>query len=360
MTPDFWRGRRVLLTGHTGFKGAWLSLWLARMGAKVTGLSLAPESKPSLWDLLALDAVDSHIGTITDAALVQNVMDQAQPEVVLHLAAQSLVRRSYRDPMDTFATNVLGTVSVLQAAAKTESVQSVVVVSSDKCYENLERDAPYREDDRMGGRDPYSASKGCTELAAASMRQSFFAPYAANGHAARVGSGRAGNVIGGGDWSEDRLIPDIIRGCLGAEGKVTLRSPGSIRPWQHVLEPLWGYLLLAEHLANGTPGADTGWNFGPDLADERPVGEVAEAVVTALGQGQIVIDPAGANLHEAKILRLDSAKARSLGWSPRLNFEQTARLTAEWYGGWAQGQSARTLCDAQLDHYEDLIGAITA
>ncbi|MCB1333505.1 MAG: CDP-glucose 4,6-dehydratase [Roseivivax sp.] len=356
MTPEFWRGRRVLLTGHTGFKGAWLALWLSRMGAQVTGLSLAPESRPNLWDLLALDTVDSRIGTITDAALVQRVMDEAAPEVVLHLAAQALVRRSYRDPMETFATNVLGTVSVLQAAAKTPSVQSVVVVSSDKCYENLERDEPYAEADRMGGRDPYSASKGCTELACASMRASFFAPYAAGGHPARVGSGRAGNVIGGGDWSEDRLIPDVVRGCLGDAGAVTLRSPASIRPWQHVLEPLWGYLLLAEHLAAGTPGADSGWNFGPDAADERPVGAVAQAVVGALGQGRIDIDPAGASLHEARILRLDSARARALGWSPRLNFDETVRLTAEWYGAWARGASPRALCEGQLDHYQSLIG----
>ncbi len=351
ITPAFWRDRRVLVTGHTGFKGAWLSLWLHRLGAKVFGLSLPPESVPNLWDLLRLSEVRHEIGNVADSSLIASLMDEVRPEIVLHLAAQSLVRRSYRDPIETFTTNVLGVVSLLSAVATIPSVKGIVVVTSDKCYDNRERNSAYSEDDRMGGRDPYSASKGCAEIATASMRASFFAPYAAGGHRARIATARAGNVVGGGDWSEDRLIPDIVRGCLGPSGDVVLRSPRAIRPWQHVLDPLRGYLMLAEHLAEGVHGADSGWNFGPDRADERAVEDVARAVVTALGCGGIKIDPAGATVHEAGILRLDSTKARRLGWQPLLSFDEGIRMTADWYAAWARSRDVRALCEANIDDF---------
>ena len=348
--PDFWAGRRVLLTGHTGFKGAWLALWLTEMGAEVTGLALEPEAEPNLWRLLGLAEVTHIVGDICDGSFVNRTMAKASPEVVLHLAAQSLVRRSYAEPATTFATNVIGTVNVLHAVSAAPQVRAVVVVTSDKCYENVEQIWGYRESDRMGGRDPYSASKGCTELATASMRASYFAPYRAGGHPARIACGRAGNVIGGGDWSADRLIPDIVKGCLGEAGVVDIRAPNSVRPWQHVIEPLAGYLMLAERLADGVAGSDDGWNFGPDRADERPVIEVARAIVAALGKGRIAIGDGG-GLHEAKLLRLDSAKARGIGWQPRWSFAQTVDLTARWYAGWASGADPRALCSEQIATY---------
>ena len=349
--PAFWRGRRVLLTGHTGFKGAWLALWLDRMGAEVTGLALEPEGEPNLWSLTRPASVRHRVLDIRDRAALIAAMRAAEPEVVLHLAAQSLVRRSYRDPAGTFATNVMGTVHLLEAVAATPSAAACVVVSSDKCYENREDGRNYTEDDPMGGRDPYSASKGCTELAAAAMRQSFFAPQAPGGHPCRIATARAGNVVGGGDWSEDRLIPDIIRGCLGPAGEVEIRAPDSLRPWQHVLEPLRGYLMLAERLHTGAEGVDSGWNFGPDRADERPVIEVAEAIVAGLGRGRIRVNRPKDAPHEAKLLRLDSSRARQIDWAPRLSFDATIAMVAEWYSGWAAGKDPRALSEAQIDAY---------
>ncbi len=355
MNAGFWRGRSVLVTGHTGFKGAWLVCWLQAMGARVTGYSLAPEGVPNLWTLLGqgAGAVRSEIADINDRAALERVLAEAEPEVVMHLAAQALVRRSYRAPVETFATNVMGVVTLLDAVRACASVRAVVVATSDKAYDNVEQIWGYRESDAMGGRDPYSASKGAAEIAAASMSRSFFAPFV-SGHPARVATARAGNVIGGGDWSEDRLVPDIVRGCLGATGSVTLRAPRSVRPWQHVLEPLRGYLMLAERLASGDDAAASGWNFGPDRVDERAVIEVAEAVVAGLGKGRIVIDEAGASHHEATLLRLDCTKARvGLGWVPVLRFADTIEMTARWYGGWAAGQSPAQLCRDQIAAYQD-------
>lgn len=358
MTPAFWSGKRVLVTGHTGFKGAWLCAWLDQLGAQVTGLALPPESTPSLWDLLAPDTISSHEVDITDAGALRAAMVAADPEIIIHLAAQSLVRRSYRDPGETFAANVMGTLNVLNAARDCPSLQAIVCATSDKAYENVEQIWGYREDDRMGGRDPYSASKGASELVIASMRHSFFAPYAPQGHPARVGAVRAGNVIGGGDWAEDRLIPDIIRGCLGDAGSVTLRAPHSVRPWQHVLEPLRGYMMLAERLYTGDAGFDGGWNFGPERSDERAVIEVAEAIVAALGTGRIIIDEDADAPHEARMLRLDCTKARlRLGWVPAMSFTDCVAFTANWYGGWHKGQNARDLCAAQITAYQDLCEA---
>jgi len=358
VTPAFWAGKRVLVTGHTGFKGAWLTAWLTQLGAEVTGLALPPESSPSLWELLDLKDVASDDVDITDASALRAAMVAANPEIVIHLAAQSLVRRSYRDPGETFAANVMGTLNVLNGARDCPALQAVVCATSDKAYENIEQIWGYRETDPMGGRDPYSASKGASELVIASMRHSFFAPSAANGHPARVGAVRAGNVIGGGDWAEDRLIPDIIRGCLGDAGSVILRAPNSVRPWQHVLEPLRGYMALAERLFAGDPGFDEGWNFGPDRTDERAVIEVADAIVAALGTGRIIVDEDADAPHEAKMLRLDCTKARAqLGWVPAMRFEDCVAFTANWYGGWHKGQGPRDLCAAQIAAYQDLCEA---
>lgn len=344
----------MFLTGHTGFKGAWAAAWLAAMGAKVTGYAHAPETDPNLWSLMKLPGVESVTGDLNDRPTLDHALRAANPEVLLHLAAQALVRRSYRDPVTTFASNVLGTVQLLDAARACTALRAIVVATSDKAYENVEQIWGYRESDPMGGRDPYSASKGATEIAAQSMARSFFAPC--GDHPARVANVRAGNVIGGGDWSEDRLIPDIVRGCLGPEGQVVLRAPESVRPWQHVLEPLRGYLMVAERLHAADDGAAGGWNFGPDRRDERAVGDVAQAVVTSLGRGRIVIDKAGATLHEAKMLRLDCTKARvALGWTPRLGFDDCVRLTADWYGGWANGRDIQALTTEQIAVYEDLV-----
>jgi len=353
VTPSFWQGRRVFLTGHTGFKGAWAAAWLSRLGAEVTGFAHAPETEPNLWLLLGLPGVRSVIADLNDRAALDRALASARPEVILHFAAQALVRRSYRNPVETFASNVMGTVQLLDAARACPDLTAIVVATSDKAYDNVEQIWGYRETDPMGGRDPYSASKGACEIAVQSMAKSFFAPDAAGGHPARVATARAGNVIGGGDWSEDRLIPDIVRGCLGAARSVTLRAPGSVRPWQHVLEPIRGYLMVAERLAAGDDAAASGWNFGPDRRDERAVIDVARAVVAALGQGGIVIDEAGAGVHEAKLLRLDCTRARvELGWVPQLAFDDCIRFTADWYGGWAKGRPAADICRDQIAEYE--------
>ena len=354
MTPGFWASRRVLVTGHTGFKGAWLAAWLGRMGAEVTGYSLAPETEPNLWSLLGLDGVRSVIADLNDRAALDRTLAESRPEVIFHLAAQALVRRSYGDPVGTFAANVLGTVQLLDAARAVTDLRAVVVATSDKAYENREQIWGYREGDALGGRDPYSGSKGAADIAAASMARSYFAPFAPGGHPARVGIARAGNVIGGGDWAQDRLVPDIVRGCLGPEGRVVLRAPGSVRPWQHVLEPLRGYMMLAERLHGGDDAAASGWNFGPERSDERAVVEVATAITKALGRGRIdIAEGADGGLHEAKMLRLDCTRARvELGWVPALAFDDCVRLTADWYAGWADGVAATTLCRDQIARYE--------
>lgn len=354
MNPDFWRGKRVFLTGHTGFKGAWAAFWLKEMGAQVYGYALAPENDPSLYDLLRM-SVPETVSDLNDRPALDAALAEAKPDVILHLAAQALVRRSYREPVETFATNVIGTVNLLDAARACEGLKAIVVATSDKAYENVEQVWGYRETDPMGGRDPYSASKGACEIAAASMRASYYQPFTENGHPARIATVRAGNVIGGGDWSEDRLVPDIVRGCLGPEGGVTLRSPKAIRPWQHVLEPIRGYLAVAERLYSGDDSAANAFNFGPDRIDEREVVEVADAIVSALGTGKITIDEAGANLHEAKLLTLDCSKARAeLGWVPAMRFEDCVRFTADWYGGWHRGRSAEDLCRDQIAEYTEM------
>jgi CDP-glucose 4,6-dehydratase len=354
VTADFWRGKRVFVTGHTGFKGAWLSLWLTEMGARVTGFSLAPKSDPNLFDLANVAGrLSSVLADINDQGALDQALKASDPQIVFHLAAQALVRESYQNPVQTFATNVGGTVTLLDSVRRIPTVKAVVIVTSDKCYENEERGRGYRESDRLGGRDPYSASKGCAEVAARSMQMSFFAPFAANGHPARIATVRAGNVIGGGDWSDDRLIPDIVRGCLGSSGEVRLRHPAAVRPWQHVLDPLCAYLTIAERLATAPDGIDEAWNIGPELEENRPVLQVAEAMVAALGTGKVVCDEHGNGPHEAKLLQLDCEKANTkLGWRPRWNFDDSVQFTADWYAAWKQGRDMSAFTRAQITSFE--------
>ncbi len=344
----FWSGRRVLLTGHTGFKGAWLGAWLAGMGARVTGVALAPETSPNLFDLAGLSSsVDSRIRDIRDLEAMQGIFRAAQPEVVFHLAAQALVRRSYAEPVATYATNLMGTVNVLEAARATDSVRAVVNVTSDKCYENLETRHAYREGDAMGGHDPYSSSKGAAELITSAYRRSFY-----TGQSKLLASARAGNVIGGGDWSEDRLIPDCVR-ALSVGAALVVRNPLATRPWQHVLEPLSGYLMLAEQLASGDAAAAGGWNFGPDDAETASVERVVNEVVKLWGGDARWRQDESAQPHEAHLLQLDASKARrELGWCPRLDLGETLRWTIEWYRELAAGRGARGLLETQIAQYE--------
>jgi CDP-glucose 4,6-dehydratase len=352
VNPGFWAGRRVLVTGHTGFKGAWLTLWLARMGAEVQGLALPPDTTPSLFaEAVTEDDVASHLLDLRDAAAVARCVAAAAPEAVFHLAAQPLVRRSYAEPVETFATNVMGTVHLLEALRAVPGLRAVVVVTSDKAYLNREWVWPYREEEALGGHDPYSASKAATELAAAAWRASFFvAPGAA-----AIATARAGNVIGGGDWAADRLLPDLVRAALAGQ-PVELRNPDATRPWQHVLEPLAGYLRLAECLAGEAgQGFAEAWNFGPAAADALPVGEVAAAAATAWGPGMTLHPGCGGGPHEAMLLQVDASKARArLGWRPRLDIHQAIGWTIDWYARQSQGEAARDLTLAQIDAYAEL------
>jgi CDP-glucose 4,6-dehydratase len=350
VTTGFWRGRRVLITGQTGFKGAWLAFWLAELGAEVSGLALPPNTTPNLHNIVDLPARGRFIhADINDRDALHSLIQTARPEIVIHMAAQALVRRSYIAPIETFASNVVGVATLLDVVRHCPETKGVVIVTSDKVYENLNWPWSYRETDILGGHDPYSASKACCEIVTASMRRSFFHP---GGHPARIATVRAGNVIGGGDWAEDRLVPDIVRGCLGSKGAVHLRNPDSVRPWQHVLEPLGAYLLLAERLCTAPDGVDEAWNIGPGTAENRPVRMVAEALIAALGRGRIELSPEAKAPREAQLLSIDSSKARMrLGWRPRLDFDATIALTAAWYSAWARGESMATLMSAQIASY---------
>lgn len=344
---NFWSDRRVFLTGHTGFKGSWLRLWLARLGARTTGYALAPSTSPNLSDLLC-DADAGTYGDVRDAAALADAMHAAAPSIVFHLAAQPIVRESYRDPIGTYATNVMGLVHLFEAIRTTPSVEAVVIVTSDKCYENREWIWGYREDEAMGGADPYSNSKGCAELIVRGYRSSFFAsPDAPN-----IASARAGNVIGGGDWSGDRLVPDIARAVFAGRTPV-LRNPGSIRPWQHVLEPLAGYLLLAQALVVGGSSFAGGWNFGPGDEGTETVSTVTELLSRALGADGAWVADTDSSLPESHVLRIDSTKARTgLSWRPRLDAVETIAWTAAWYRDWRDGADPRALCIDQLQKYE--------
>jgi CDP-glucose 4,6-dehydratase len=346
---DFYRAKRILVTGLTGFKGIWLGMWLLHLGADVMGLALPPEEDAlGRWPLL-----DRHLrwvcGDIGDYSIVARAVAQYQPEMIFHLAAQPLVRRSYREPIATFATNVMGTVHVLEAARQTPTVQAVLVVTSDKCYENREWAWGYRECDAFGGHDPYSASKGCAEIVTAAYQRSF----CADSGALQIASARAGNVIGGGDWAADRLVPDLVRGILAGR-PIVLRCPQSTRPWQHVLEPLSGYLLLGERLVVEGSRFASGWNFGPVDTDSLTVQELARQVVKLWGRGEIIVDAESTGPHEARYLRLDSSKAvTELGWRPLLSPTERVGRTLEWYMAWQQDpESVWERTRRQIELYE--------
>ena len=350
-----WRGRRVLLTGHTGFKGSWLALWLTDLGAEVTGFALPPPTTPSLFDRGRMGEMVSHVeGDVRDAAAVDAVVREARPEIVFHLAAQPLVRHSYQEPVETFATNVMGTVHVLDAVRRIGGVRAVIAITTDKCYENREWVWPYRESDPMGGHDPYSSSKGCAELAIAAYRSSFFA---GGGDSAAIASVRAGNVIGGGDWAADRLVPDIIR-ALEAGKRPLIRSPNSIRPWQHVLEALGGYLLLAERLLDGEGALACAFNFGPGEADTRPVRWIVERMLTMWDGASGWDQPSSVQPHEATTLKLDCSKAREeLGWRPALDLAASLRLVVDWHRATGNGEDARGVTLGQIREYRHALDA---
>ena len=347
LRPEFWRGRSVFLTGHTGFKGGWLATWLLSLGARVTGFARAPDTTPSYFAACGLaERLTSRLGDIDDGAALAAALAAARPSVVFHLAAQALVRRSYREPVETFATNVLGTARLLDAVRRTPSVEAVVVVTSDKCYDNRERPEGYREDDALGGGDPYSASKAAAELVTAAYRRAFFA------EGARIATARAGNVIGGGDWAEDRLVPDIVRALTRGEA-VRVRHPAAVRPWQHVLEPLGGYLMLAERLVESDAFA-TAFNFGPREEDAVPVAALVELLLGRWGEGRWEAAPEEAAPPEAGLLRLDCTRARErLGWRPQLTLKEAAELTVAWYRAAADASPAALfeLSAAQIGGY---------
>jgi len=352
MNPLFWRGRRVFVTGHTGFKGSWLCLWLQNLGAQVTGYALAPPTSPSLFELarVAEGMQASILADIRDGDTLANSMCEAQPEVVIHMAAQPLVRLSYEQPVETYATNVMGTVHLLEAVRKTPSVRAVVNVTTDKCYENREWVWGYRENEPMGGHDPYSSSKGCAELVTAAYRASYFPAERYEQHQVGLASARAGNVIGGGDWAADRLVPDFIRSVTRGE-KLFIRNPNATRPWQHVLEPLSGYLTLAECLYNDLSLAE-GWNFGPNEESVKSVRWIAETICNAWGEGDSWGLSADADLHEAGSLSLVSAKARQqLKWQPRWTLETALQKVIEWHKAFNAGEDMQKVCLRQIDSF---------
>jgi CDP-glucose 4,6-dehydratase len=347
---DFWRGKRVLLTGHTGFKGGWLAVWLHKLGANVTGIGLPPATAPSLFTLADVTKLcQSHFCDIRDATALARLIKADRPEIVFHLAAQPLVRASYREPAETFATNVMGTAHVLDALRGLDSVRVVVMVTTDKVYGSSELPRPFREDDALGGRDPYSASKAASEIIIASYRDAFL-----SSQGMAIASARAGNVIGGGDWSEDRLIPDAIRAWQAGQ-PLEIRRPAAVRPWQHVLEPLGGYLTLAHKLweHNSLAGA---YNFGPEPSGAATVREVVELARAAYGDGNVCYGDGDEGPHETEWLALDIAKAReSLGVTPRLSLVDAVNRTISWYRAQHDGADARTLCQTETAVYEALV-----
>ena len=347
---DFWKGRRVLIVGHTGFKGSWLGLWLHRMEALVAGLSLPAPTDPSLFQLAGLQALlPTTYGDIRNLGVVNDAMREWQPDVVFHLAAQSLVRLSYQLPVETYATNVMGTVHVLEAARAVPSVRSIVVITSDKCYENREWPWAYRETEAMGGHDPYSSSKGCAELVASAYRRSFFSPP--DGRKVGVATARAGNVIGGGDWAQDRLLPDCMN-ALCAGRTIEIRNPHAVRPWQHVLEPLSGYLRLAERLHEDPDVFGDAWYFGPADEDARPVSWIASLIVEEWGDAATWSVVSGEAPHEASYLKVDASRARmQLGWAPRLGLRDGLAWTIDWHKRLQSREQPLALTDEQIVRY---------
>ncbi len=354
----FYRGKRLLVTGHTGFKGAWLSLWLHALGARVTGYALTPPTDPSLYDLCGLDKlVTSVVADIRDPVALTRALQSAAPEIVIHMAAQPLVRASYNNPVETYAVNVMGTVNLLEAVRNCKSVKAVVNVTTDKCYDNKERLQGYREDEPLGGYDPYSSSKACSEIVTAAYRTSFFNPKIFKQHGMALATARAGNVIGGGDWAADRLVPDCVRAFLNS-GKIVVRNPQAVRPWQYVLEPLSGYLLLAQKLVEEGPRFASAWNFGPNDEDARPVQWIVDKLCALWGNKTTYIPDKGApcdrgeHPHEAHYLKLDWSKARTeLGWRPRWNLAQALGKTVEWTKAYQAQEDVRAVCLRQIEEY---------
>nr|WP_250809411.1 CDP-glucose 4,6-dehydratase [Neorhizobium tomejilense] len=346
--PDrgFWAGKRVVLTGHTGFKGAWLSIWLGRLGAEVTGIALPPETQPSLFELARPDLKEGHFQDIRDAAKLAELVRSASPEIVMHLGAQALVRPSYQDPLGTFATNVLGTANLLEAVRSVPSARVIVAITTDKVYRNLEHAFPYRETDHLGGHDPYSASKAASEIVIASYRDSFLREKGV-----AVASARAGNVIGGGDWSADRLLPDAVRAWQSGN-TLSVRRPEAKRPWQHVLEPLSAYLVLAERLWSD-PSIGDAFNFGPISHEAAPVRQVIEIARTSFGRGEVQYGDGTEGPHEAGWLALETAKARHmLDIEPRWSLAEAVDRTMKWYRAQNDGADARALCETEIAEYE--------
>ena len=350
ITPSFWQGKKILLTGHTGFKGSWLSLWLQKLGADVIGLSLSPESKPNLYEEANIEqGMTSIIGNICDLELVKNTLQQFKPEIVFHLAAQALVLNSYDDPVETYQTNVMGSLNILEAIKECNSVKSVIMVTTDKCYENQERQRPYRESDRLGGHDPYSSSKACAELLISSYRHSFFA----KANSASIASVRAGNVIGGGDWAQNRLISDIVS-AYNSQQTLKIRYPDAVRPWQHVLEPLHGYLLLAEKLYIDKDNRYTqAWNFGPMDESVRPVSWIADYFSQRWTTFNWEID-GNEQLHEAGILKLDCTKAHEfLSWQPNWTINEAIEKIISWTERFNNNDDMKQTCLEQIEQFVD-------
>jgi CDP-glucose 4,6-dehydratase len=349
----FWQDRTVLVTGHTGFKGSWLSLWLQQLGARVVGVSLDPPTYPNLYTQARVaEGMTSLRADIRNGQAIREVFQKNQPQIVFHLAAQPLVRRSYHDPVETYATNVMGTVNLFEAIRQCPSVRAVVNVTSDKCYENKEWPWGYRENEPMGGYDPYSSSKGCSELVTSAYRQSFFNLQSYHEHGIAVATARAGNVIGGGDWATDRLICDCVRALLKQE-EIVIRNPNAIRPWQHVLEPLSGYLLLAQRLIENGPDFAEAWNFGPAEADARPVEWMVQRMCALWGEGATYRVDHGEHPHEATYLKLDCSKARSLlGWQPKWHLEQALKNIISWTRGFENQEDIRSHCLAQIAEHQ--------
>ena len=357
MDSMFWEGKRVLITGHTGFKGSWLTIWLQSKGAHIIGYSLPPPTDPSLFDVanVAHD-MTSITGDIRNLENFLSVVGKYKPEIIIHMAAQSLVRFSYKDPVDTYSTNVMGTVNVLEAGRHVDSLKVILIITSDKCYENNEWVWGYRENDPMGGHDPYSSSKGCAELITSGYRKSYFSKNDKNpSHSLAVATARAGNVIGGGDWAQDRLIPDIMKAIM-EDRPVIIRYPNAIRPWQHVLEPLRGYLTLAEMLWHYGEEFASAWNFGPNGVDSRPVSWVADHLTQLWGDEARWESDSTHHPHEATYLRLDCSKAKSLlGWLPALDLGITLQWVLEWYRAYHQRKNMRQITEGEILRYENLL-----
>ena len=353
MNPDFWGGKRVFLTGHTGFKGSWLSLWLQRMGAEVTGYALLPPTNPSLFNVARVgEGMHSIISDIRNFDELSTAISACRPEIVFHMAAQPLVRYSYSNPAETYATNVMGTVNLLEAIRQTTGIKAVVNITTDKCYENREWIWGYREHEPMGGLDPYSSSKACSELITGAYRASYFSPNKHGQHGVAIASARAGNVIGGGDWATDRLIPDILH-AIEAGTSIKIRNPRAIRPWQHVLEPLCGYLTLAEALFKDGSRYSEGWNFGPSDEDAKPVEWIVDFLVRSCGNGVTWSKDVGEHPHEALHLKLDISKARAmLNWAPRWNLNTTLEKVVAWHRAHRDGVDLNAFTLNQIKQYE--------